>query len=55
MDKKDLLLENEIKELKREHDESRLRNVVLETFIDVADRELETELRKKCDARPAKR
>lgn len=46
-----LHLENEIKELKRELEESRIRNVVLETLVDVADRELGTNIRKKCGAR----
>ncbi len=47
----ELHLQNEIKELKRELEESRIRNVVLETLVDVADRELGTNLRKKCGAK----
>jgi len=52
---KELLLKNEIKALKRELDEARLTNVVLETFIDVCDRDLGTNLRKKLGAKPAKK
>jgi transposase len=55
MNEKELLLQNEINELKKELEDSRFRNVVLETFIDVADRELGTNLRKKCGAKPAKK
>ena len=47
-----LRYENEIKELKKELESSRMRNVVLETMIDVADRELGINLRKKCGAKP---
>ena len=52
---KELLLKNEIKALKQELDDARFKNIVLETFIDVADRELGTDLRKKFGAKPAKR
>ncbi len=54
-DEKELLLKNEIKELKRELEDARLRNVVLETLVDVADREYGTNLRKKCGAKHVKR
>jgi transposase len=48
-----LMCENEIKELKKELEFSRMRNVVLETMIDVADRDLGLNLRKKCGAKPS--
>ncbi len=48
-------LENEIKELKRELEDARIKNIVLETLIDVADSELGTNLRKKCGAKPAQK
>lgn len=45
-----LRLENEIKTLKMELDEARLKNVVLETFVDLAEKELGIPIRKKYGA-----
>lgn len=53
--KRELHLENEVKALKRELEEARVRNVVLETLIDVADEELGMDLRKKCGAKPVRK
>ena len=46
-----LRLENEIKELKRELENARFKNVVLETLVDVAERELGIPIRKKYGAK----
>lgn len=46
-----LRLENEIKELKRELEDARFKNVVLETLVDVAERELGIPIRKKYGAK----
>ena len=54
MEKKDielLRLENEIKALKQELEDARLKNVVLETLVDVAERELAIPIRKKYGAK----
>ena len=44
-------LDNEIKALKQELDGARLKNVVLETLVDVAEKELGIPIRKKYGAR----
>lgn len=46
-----LRLENEIKELKHELENARFKNVVLETLVDVAERELGIPIRKKYGAK----
>lgn len=49
MDEKEvelLRLQNEIKELKRELEDARFKNVVLETLVDVAEKELGIPIRK---------
>ena len=54
MDEKDielLRLKNEIKELKRELENARMKNVVMETLVDVAERELKVPIRKKYGAK----
>ena len=54
MDERDRTLlerENEIKELKRELEDARVKNVVLETLVDVAERELKVPIRKKFGAK----
>ena len=54
MDEKDielLRLQNEIKTLKQELEDVRLKNVVLETLVDVAERELSIPIRKKYGAK----
>ena len=54
MDKKEtelLLLQNEIKALRQELEDARFKNVVLETLVDVAERELAIPIRKKYGAR----
>jgi len=54
MDKKEnelLLLQNEIKALKQELEDARLKNVVLNTLVDVAERELAIPIRKKYGAK----
>lgn len=54
MDEKEielLRMENEIKELKRELEDARFKNVVLETLVDVAERELGVPIRKKYGAK----
>ena len=54
MDEKEielLRMENEIKELKRELEDARFKNVVLETLVDVAERELGIPIRKKYGAK----
>ena len=54
MDKKEtelLLLQNEIKALKQELEDARFKNVVLETLVDVAERELAIPIRKKYGAK----
>ena len=48
---RDLLLRNEIKALKEELSTARLKNVVLETMIDIADDTLDTNIRKKFGAK----
>lgn len=55
IDKEQLLLENEIKALKKQLDHERLRNVVLETMVDIADKELGTDIRKKYGSKHAKK
>lgn len=50
-----LRLENEIKALKRELDDARLKNVVLETFVDIAEKELGIPIRKKYGAKQSER
>ena len=58
MDKKEtelLLLQNEIKALKQELEEARFKNVVLETLVDVAERELAIPIRKKYGAKRSMR
>lgn len=44
-------LNNEIKALKIELDDARLKNVVLETFVDIAEKELGIPIRKKYGAK----
>ena len=54
MDKKEtelLLLQNEIKALKQELEDARFKNVVWETLVDVAERELKIPIRKKYGAK----
>jgi len=54
MDKKEielLRLQNEIKALRQELDDARFKNVVLETLVDVAERELRIPIRKKYGAK----
>ena len=54
MDEKEielLRLENEIKALKQELESARFKNVVLETLVDVAERELGIPIRKKYGAK----
>jgi len=46
-----LRLRNENKALKRELEDERFRNVVLETLVDVAERELDVPIRKKFGAK----
>ena len=46
-----LLLNNEIKALKQELEDARFKNVVLETLVDVAERELRIPIRKKYGAK----
>jgi len=46
-----LRMQNEIKELRRELADSRFRNTVLETLVDVAERELKIPIRKKYGAK----
>ena len=46
-----LRLHNEIKALKTELDDARLKNVVLETFVDIAEKELGIPIRKKYGAK----
>jgi transposase len=46
-----LRLQNEIKTLKTELDDARLKNVVLETFVDIAEKELGIPIRKKYGAK----
>lgn len=50
-----LRLQNEIKALKTELDDSRLKNVVLETFVDIAEKELGIPIRKKYGAKQSER
>jgi len=54
MDEKEiemLRLQNEDKALKQELEEARFKNVVLETLVDVAERELKVPIRKKYGAK----
>ena len=54
MEEKDielLQLQNEVRELKRELEAARIKNVVLETLVDVAERELHIPIRKKYGAK----
>ena len=54
MDEKEielLSLQNEIKALKQELEDARFKNVVLETLVDVAERELQIPIRKKHGAK----
>lgn len=54
MDKKEielLRMQNEIKALRQELDDARFKNVVLETLVDVAERELRIPIRKKYGAK----
>jgi transposase-like protein len=54
MEEKDielLQLQNEVRELKRELEAARIKNVVLETLVDVAERELQIPIRKKYGAK----
>jgi predicted nucleic acid-binding Zn-ribbon protein len=44
-------LHNEIKALKDELENARMKNVVLETMVDVAEKELEIPIRKKYGAK----
>jgi hypothetical protein len=46
-----LQLQNEIKELKHELEDARFKNIVLETLVDVAERELKIPIRKKFGAK----
>ena len=58
MDEKEmelLRLRNEIKALKQELEDARFKNVVLETLVDVAERELEIPIRKKYGAKRSAR
>ena len=50
-DREVLHLENEIKALKQELEDARIKNVVLETLVDVAERELSVPIRKKYGAK----
>ena len=54
MEEKDievLRLRNEVRELKQELEAARIKNVVLETLVDVAERELHIPIRKKYGAK----
>jgi transposase-like protein len=54
MDEKEkelLLLQNENKALRKELEEVRFKNVVLETLVDIAERELQIPIRKKYGAK----
>ena len=54
MEKRDielLRLRNEVHELKQELESARIKNVVLETLVDVAERELQIPIRKKYGAK----
>ena len=58
MNKKDievLRMQNEIKALKHELEDARFKNVVLETLVDVAERELSVPIRKKYGAKQSKK
>lgn len=46
-----LQLQNEIKALKHELEDARFKNIVLETLVDVAERELKISIRKKFGAK----
>lgn len=50
-----LRLENEIKALKKELEDARLKNVVLDTFVDIAEKELGIPIRKKYGARQSEK
>lgn len=46
-----LRLQNEVKALKQELEDARFKNVVLETLVDIAERELHVPIRKKYGAK----
>ena len=46
-----LRLRNEVHELKQELEAARIKNVVLETLVDIAERELQIPIRKKYGAK----
>lgn len=48
-------LNNEIRSLKQELEDARMKNVVLETFVDIAEKELGIPIRKKYGARQSER
>lgn len=50
-----LRLENEVKALKKELEDARLKNVVLDTFVDIAEKELGIPIRKKYGARQSEK
>ena len=50
-----LRLENEIKALKQELEDARLKNVVMETFVDIAEKELGIPIRKKYGAKQSEK
>ena len=50
-----LRLENEIKALKQELEDARLKNVVMETFLDIAEKELGIPIRKKYGAKQSEK
>ncbi len=49
------LLKNEIKELKNELERARVKNIFLETMVDVAEETLDISIRKKYGARQLKK
>ena len=50
-----LRLENEIRALKQELEDARLKNVVMETFVDLAEKELGIPIRKKYGAKQSEK
>lgn len=54
-DQEQLRLNNEIKALKEELEDARLKNVVLETLVDIAEKEFEIPIRKKYGAKQSGR
>lgn len=46
-----LRLNNEVKALRQELDDARMKNVVLETLVDIAEKEFEIPIRKKAGAK----